>query len=243
MTYVIFSCYYADMKIIRDRRLINRYVGENDFYSLFDHDISNTVELLYFESGEYLILQGTASRYLLFLVDGSCIFFTIAANGNYISYGTAKSFQVIGEVSSLWDLSPNNAVQAIGPAYCLGIDLYKYRETLLNDNRFLRYICRLLSDRVIYSNRSLASYVGALAENRLAAFILQNSSDSLFEVRLTRCSEAIGISYRHLLRLMDSFCQRKIIRKEKRRYYIISYPKLKQLSSYVPDPLSDHLSR
>ncbi len=219
------------MKIICDKRLINRYINENDFFSLFDHDVSDTVELLYFEPEEYLITHGRASRYLLFLVDGECRFFTIASKGDYISFGTARSFQVFGEVSSLWNLPPNNAVQAVGPAYCLGIDLQKYRETLLNDNRFLRYICHILSDRVIFANKSLTSYIGAQAENRLAAFILQNSKNSLFSIRLTRCCDAIGISYRHLLRLMDSFCKKRILKKEKRKYYIINYQKLRELSS------------
>ena len=218
------------MKIIDNPVLLKKYLKENSFNEIFSQNISDKTELLYFEPGEYLINHGTVSKYLLFMVQGECRFFTFYNDGEYIPFGNAKDFEVFGEVSSLWQLPPNNVVQAIKPTYCIGIELDKHRKTLLNDIYFLRYICKLLSRRVLEANRSLSSFVGAKAENRLASFILQNSNNNIFKIKLTNCCESIGISYRHLLRLMDSFCRNKILKKQKREYQIINIKKLKDLS-------------
>lgn len=219
------------MKKIKDPRQIDRYALDNDFYELFDTDVTKICELLSFDTGEFLISLGQPSEYLLFLVKGECLFYTYSESGEHISLGSAASFQIFGEVSSLWNLPPNNVVQAIRPTLCLALDLNKHRETLLNDNRFLRYICRLMSERVIYSNKALTSFVGAKALNRLASFILANEQDGLFNVRLTRCSEAIGVSYRHLLRIMDDLCGREILKKQKRSYKIMNRSRLNRLAA------------
>ena len=219
------------MKLISNRNALERYIRDNDFAAIFDHDVSSIVKLLYYEPEEYLISYGTVSEYLLFLVKGECRFFTIAGNGSFIPFGTADSFQVFGEVSSLWNKPPKVSVQAVQPTYCLGIDLIENRDILLNDCSFLRYICSLLSQRVVFSNESLTDFMTLRAQNRLAIYILRNSSNDLFTSSLTTCSDAIGISYRHLLRLLDSFCKQKILRKEKRKYYILNRDRLRDLTS------------
>ena len=218
------------MKVINDEKLLKEYMDGCDFRSFFDQDISGSTVLIHYESGEYLIKNGTVSEYLLFMVKGECRFFTFSDEGVYVSFGSASSFQVFGEVSSLWGLPAGNAVQAVRSTYCLGIDLQEHREDLLGDNAFLRYVCRLLSERVLVSNRSLTSYIGGKAESRLAKYIMQNSSEKIFNVRLTRCSEAIGVSYRHLLRLMKYLCREQILEKKGRRYRIVDIRKLSGLS-------------
>ena len=223
-------CYNFLMRKINNQKLIQHYISQHDFYSLFDSDVSGLVELLYYEPKEYLIRDGEISAYLLFLVDGECRFFTFNNDGTYISFGAAKSFEVFGEVSSLWGLEPANSVQAVTPTYCLGFQLSRYRDMLLNDNRFLRYLCQLISTRVITSNEALKSYVSVKAENRLANYIIQHVSNGLFTSSLNRCNEAIGVSYRHLLRIMNDFCNRGILKKENRKYYVIDQKQLTDLS-------------
>ena len=219
------------MKIIENKKLLEQYVRRHDFYSLFDSDVAPYVELLYYRPKEYLIQDGKVSEYLLFLVDGECRFFTIAPNGVYISFGSAKDFEVFGEVSSLWGLKPANSVQAVTATYCLGFKLQDCREMLLNDTRFLRYLCQLIASRVTISNEALTSYVSVKAESRLANYIVQHTDSGRFTASLNLCSEAIGISYRHLIRLINSFCQQGILRKENRRYYIQDSEKLFNLTT------------
>lgn len=227
--------YYLTMKRINNPNLLKQYLKNNNFSDIFDQNISNICELLYFDTGEYLIKHGTISKYLLFMVEGECRFFTFSNTGEHIPFGKTSSFEVFGEVSSLWEHIPNNVVQAIKPTYCIGIELKTNRKILLNDLKFLRYICRLLSRRVLEANMSLTSFVGAKATNRLASFILQNSQNNIFEIKLTNCSESIGISYRHLLRLMNTLCENKILKKQRRKYQILNIKKLKELSLIGPE--------
>ena len=224
-------CYNFSMRKTINHSLIQKYISQHDFYALFDSDVSDCVELLYYDPKEYLIRDGEISPYLLFLVDGECRFFTISNDGTYISFGATKEFEVFGEVSSLWGLEPANSVQAVTPTYCLGFQLSRHRNMLLNDNSFLRYLCQLISTRVITSNEALKSYVSVRAENRLANYITQHISNNVFSSSLDRCSEAIGISYRHLLRLLNNFCKRGILRKEKRKYHVLNNDMLLDLTT------------
>lgn len=218
------------MKEISDRTLIDSYISRYELSAIFDSDVRQMMTLLYYDSGELLISYGQVSRYLLFLVRGKCSFYTFSENGEHVSLGIADSFQVFGEVSSLWNWPPNNVVEALTPAWCLAIDLDKHRDKLLDDNGFLRYLCRLLSRRVLHSNKALTSYVGARAGNRLASFILNNQHGGVFSHKLTLCSEAIAVSYRHVLRLMEELCKEKILKKDGRKYRIIDARKLSRLA-------------
>ena len=219
------------MRIIKNTALLKKYAEKTNLYSYFDSDISSIIELIYYEPEEYIIDAGEISKYLLFMVNGECRFFAISADGTYVSFGAVDDFDIFGEVSSLWGLVPASNVQAVKPTYCIGIRLSKYREILLNDNRFLRYLCQLISTRVVTANEALTTYVSAKAESRLANYISQHLKDNLFTASLKRCSEAIGISYRHLIRLMNSFCDRGILSKSGRKYYVINTDALTELTS------------
>ena len=69
------------------------------------------------------------------------------------------------------------------------------------------------------------------AENLLASYILQNQKKGMFTSKLTITAEALGISYRHLIRTMNALCDKNLIRKESRHYYIVDQKGLTELSN------------
>ncbi len=210
--------------------MLDYYIKKTDFRKYFKQDFVEYAELLYFDKNEFLIKEGEPSPYLLFMVKGKVVYYSISEAGNTIIFGSSKSFKVFGEASSIWNEIPENSVKAIAPTYCLAINLNNFRELLLNDIDFLRHICKILSTRLKNANKSYAFYLSTNAENRLASFILQNQQDNIFQTSLTSTSEIIGVSYRHLQRVISSFCEKGILKKEKRKYLILNKEKL---SSYI----------
>ena len=66
---------------------------------------------------------------------------------------------------------------------------------------------------------------------RLARFILDNSDGKTLSIRKVTIAESLGISYRHLEKLMNDLCTQKILEKIKLRYKIIDIKRLEELSS------------
>ncbi len=220
------------MKIISDPSLQEKFYKETGYLDLFESDARSFTLLVSFEKDEFIIQEGRESKYLFFMTSGQVHYYSISNNGRIIPFGAANSFRVFGEVASLWGMSPNVSVQATEKTCCLAIELAKYRETLMNDNRFLRYICHILSERITLLNDNMVSYSSSGAISRLSAFIQQNADErGMLTCSLAVCSEALGVSYRQIIRIMNSLCSRRILKKEKRHYFIIDDNALSELSS------------
>ena len=219
------------MRIIDNKQRINSLLIETGFQSFFSHDISKIVELIYAENGEILIKEGTPSNYLYYIVQGQCRYYTVTADGTYISFGVSKNDMFFGQASSLWNEKPTANVQAITDIFCLVINLSKYRSLLQNDVKFLSYNCKLLTKMVNNLDNTLSSYISGGVKERLASFILQNSKNAVFSISLVACSNALGTSYRHLQRIMKYFCDNKILLKEKRKYTILNSKYLESIAS------------
>lgn len=220
------------MKIINNKPRIRAIIKETNFQSFFSHDISEITELISAEEGEMIINEGTPSDYLFYLIEGQCSYFSLTSSGTFVSFGAEKKYRFFGEVSSLWNETPTSSVQAITKVFCLAISLKKYRDILTNDITFLRYTCKTLANRVNNLDNTLSTYIGSNVRERLAAFIIQNmSSDEIFSKSLVSTSNALGTSYRHLLRVIDGFCKEGILKKDKRRYFITDLKKLKSIAS------------
>jgi CRP-like cAMP-binding protein len=139
-------------------------------------------------------------------------------------------------------LNSNHAisnVQVIEETYCIGISFENVRKYLLEDAKFLRYICSSLGRKLIQcSNNSSINLLYSL-ENRLAGYILttgeiiydQGREAIMFDENLTQIAELLGTSYRHLLRTLNSLCKKGILRKEKQGYQVINMIELRRLSA------------
>ncbi len=219
------------MKKIQNRPQIEDAINKADFQSYFSHDIRSITEMVQVKAGEMLIHEGVPSKYLFFIVSGQCRYFSLSSSGFYVSFGVSRNYRFCGEASSLWGGKPTSSVQAATDTTCLTIDLEKYRSLLQNDILFLQYTCRALTEMVNNLDNTLSTYVGGKLSERLASFILQNSSDNVFSVSLVAATNALGTSYRHLQRVMKSFCQQGVLCKEKRRYYITDPKALRKMAS------------
>lgn len=216
---------------INDDELIMQLIRKTNICGIFSLDVTKITELFLFEKDEYLIRQGEYSGYIYFLADGRLKVFSCNISGNIIPLGYYQRFRVIGEVSLLWGNKPDASVQAVDECYCFGINLERYRDVMLGDNTFLRYICTLLCAKVKMLDDNMAALMFMPLETRLASFILQNTERCVFQTSLLECSELIATSYRHLLRMMKDLCDRGMLKKERQKYIVINEEKLKEIAS------------
>lgn len=215
---------------IEDRALLKQHIKTAGIRKNFASDLISMSCLLSFDAGEFLIREGIVSSYLYFLVEGKIKFFETSASGKRVTYGYSRSSGTLGEVASLWGRKPRLSAQALDSCLLIGIDLNLHRNTLFEDNTFLRYLCGLLSDRVTLLDNNIASLMSCPIESRLAAFILQNSEDSQFRVSLTECAEFTCTSYRHLIRIMNALCDKGILKRSRQQFEILDHDALNALA-------------
>lgn len=209
------------MEKVVSKSLFNKYLNESNVLELFSHDMSNCMDLFSFKKGDVLITEGECSDYIYFLVNGNMKVFSHSTSGKVMFVSHFKSLEVLGETCSLWSKPPTASVQATTNGYCLGISLARYRETLLNDVKFLRYTCMNLGERLSEMNSNTCITMFDSLESRLASFILKNSKDNIFHYNLTECAELLCTSYRHLLRVLNTFCNNGKLNKTGKYYKIL----------------------
>ena len=227
MSHISYTFY---MRIIKNDNTKREFIRSSKVNSIFNMDITDITELLLFEKDDYLIKEGEIQNYLLFMVQGEVRITMMSTKGSIFSLGATKNFEIFGEASALWNEIPENSIISTKDTYCLGISLYKYRNLLLTDTSFLIYMAKLLSKRLKKLRKNTITFMESNADSLLASYILQNSVNGLFTKKLTVAAEAIGISYRHLIRTLNSLCEQKMLKKENRRYYITDYVKMSKLS-------------
>ena len=215
---------------VKNKGLLNKYINNTGISKLFSQDMSNLLELFSLNKGDFLINEGECSDYLYFLVSGKLKVFSHSTSGKIMSLTLFNSFEIIGETCSLWNKPPTASVQAASKAYCIGISM-KYRDLLLNDIIFLRYICQNLGERLSYMNNTTCINLYESLESRLASFILKTEKDGVFSYNLTECAELLCTSYRHLLRIINLFCSTNKLIKNGKSYRIIDRDYLEKISS------------
>jgi len=219
------------MKKVENNSLFNQYVRESSILNIFSSDMKDKMDLFSFKKGDILIKEGECSDFLFFLVSGKMKVFSHSTSGKVMFVSHFNSLQVLGETCSLWQKTPTASVQATTDSYCIGISLTRHRETLLNDVKFLRYICMNLGERLSYMNSNTCITIFESLESRLASFILKNSKDNIFHYNLTECAELLCISYRHLLRVLNTFCSNNKLNKKGKYYEILDKNYFVEISS------------
>ena len=204
-------------------------IRSNQLQRYMSSDLSAISELIYFDKNEYLIQAGFPSDYLYFLVDWEVIIssYTSADKSTCVSY--CQKLTMIGEAASLWQMVPSRSVRAITPCTCIAVNLNLYRHLLLNDLLFLQNVCQVLTYKLNDESDQCGNPAEAL-ESRMARFILSNSPDNLFSFQLTNCADILNVSYRHLLRMLKTFCQMGVLEKVKNGYRVTSRDSLEKLA-------------
>ena len=123
----------------------------------------------------------------------------------------------------------SNGIQALTICHCFAISVMNCKDKLLNDIKFLKYLCVFLSEKAITNTNNYTKNQSYPLENCLADFILLTSNNLLYTEKHTEASEFLGVSYRHLLYVLADFCKRGILRKENCGYRIMDLNSLNKL--------------
>ncbi len=188
-----------------------------------------------FHTGDQLAVYGEPLTHLCFLVEGYATVFNAMENGRTALLTEYRGVQTIGEVELLMDYPMlTGSVRAHSDGVMLCIPLSKARGQIDEDAAMLRFLGRQVAQKLEHTSRLNAQDRMYPFAARLAAYLLHyqcNTAQKQYTpLHLTRLSELMGASYRHLLRTLKSFTDQEYIQRRDGGYRIINRQALQQLA-------------
>ena len=200
--------------------LEEKYIRRLADYFETDIDLRDAV-VLRFRPGEIILREGMPMEYFLFVISGKAKVCSATASGKDLLLCYYVSEGIIGDIELMTDtLIAGTTVSAVTEFLCIGLPYAKYARALKGDLLFINWVGRELSMKLLRNSKNGAITALHSGEERLCAHILLTAHDSIFSENLTDAARSIGISYRHLLRVLSRLCSENIMLKENNGYRI-----------------------
>lgn len=185
------------------------------------------IELLTYKKGEVILREGFPMKELLVVSSGKAKVYASAENGRdlLLSYYVADG--IVGDVElMLGDYTASTTMVALTEFRCIALPFEQWSERLRANLIFMNHIGHALATKLIRSSNKGVATALHDGEKRLCTYILDEAHDDVLEEQLTNVASAIGISYRHVLRILKVLCEEGILSKEKRGYRIMDRTRL-----------------
>ncbi|EOH93662.1 Crp/Fnr family transcriptional regulator [Enterococcus pallens] len=199
-------------------------------YGLSDMDTRCFIH--WYKAGETIHNEGEPYQHLIMLVSGKAKVCTTASNGKDLVLSYYVSGGLIGDMELASTTNTGTAsVVALSPVECLVIPYQHQRNFLLENLTFVQHLARGLSEKLLLSSQNYVSTALYTGEQRLCSYILQGAYKGYFQDNLTDVAATIGMSYRHMFRLLKNLCEEGILERENHSFLILEEEELQARSS------------
>ncbi len=188
---------------------------------LFDTDISSHVEIFQYERHENICIAGEDMSYFLFIVKGKVKVYSLLSNGKLLSWCYYSALSVLGEVELCESIPIMSTVISLEPTWCMAIPMKLCKAKTSNSTKFWKYLTHSLGMKLSLIANNSAYNQSYPLEARLASYILGIATDNKFECNLIELAQALGVSYRHLHRILRKFKDDGILVKNDVAYTIL----------------------
>jgi len=210
------------MRKIYDESLLNEYISKYKINECFSDFNKIKKELVQFDKGEFLYMEGNNIKELLFFVDGRIEIYDLSKSGNDFTIAYCEPFVFLGDMEFISKIPTPNNVEALTTVTCISIPLKDNTDILDNDIKFYKFLAKTLVDKARGLNESI-NYNKAPSIDRLKNYLRLIAKNNLIDKNLNEIAQIIGISYRQLMRHMNTLCKDGYISKgNKKGIYILS---------------------
>ena len=222
------------MKKTADPAVLSHWVRTYDLAGILNEPTMRHMELFCYENGELVFSDGDRLSHMLLIVANKLKLYKLLPNGRSVLLRFYKPLSVIGDVELLYGYPANCYAQAVGNACAIAVPMEILKETAFDDPRFLRFIIRQLSGKLLtMSNASSLNMLYPL-ENRLASYLVsisgnvrdEEEADEIRTPKLTEVAELLGTSYRHLNRVLSKLEKEGYLERKRGAIVVRDFPSL-----------------
>lgn len=179
-----------------------------------------------FEKGQQICELDQPIAQLSFFVEGRVKVLVPAENARQLLLCFYQPLQLFGDLE-LFDRAPRASatIEALTPCVCLALSHAFVLSQLAGDPVFLQQLYIGMSGKLRRVIGNSALNLLHPLERRLASYILasavsERAGDLVFAGNLSQIADALGTSFRHLHRTLQSLCEQGVLAKEGTRYRI-----------------------
>ncbi len=203
------------MKQIYNNKLLNLYLERHKIESLFDTK-ALSFRLCQYERGEILNNIHSPSLFLQFVVEGAVYIYFIRDDGSRSPVCLTTEFTLLGDMEFCGETSLSFLIEAHRKVICVELPLYEYRNTLLNDNRFLRFLLQSISHKMALMSKAEVPFTNL--EEKLLHYLRCDCPSHQFQGVETMAIH-LHCSRRQLQRILKSLTAQEILEKQGKGIY------------------------
>lgn len=211
------------MTILDNPALRDKLMEQFHIKDCFESMSGLNFELVNFGAGEYMIKEGDVPDCMYFLLVGRVKFYACSVKRDFGVFFLSKG--LVGDSEFVTGSAATRSAQVEGDALCMKLSTRNSRHRLMSDRTFLRYMTQQLAEKLTLSETTPTD-AGALmtTEERLFDYLKLSAEDGRVAESLGTISQLMGVSYRHLIRMMNALCDEGKLRRGKRKgaYFINS---------------------
>lgn len=218
--------------------LIIHYLKTNKMVEIFSEIDTAYFQVNHFEKGELICNIDDAMDRLYFVVKGKVKVYTITPEGKKLILRFINPLAVVGDIELIQNSKAHNVVEACSDVIAISISHAVIRNKLLHDPIFMNFLLENIANTLKISTRFTALNLLYPVEVRVASYLLSISTDSngnmykkdLDATSISSIADFIGVSYRHVIRVLQKFYKEKLIEKRNGVIVIKDFFKMKEVA-------------
>ena len=195
------------MQIISSSPVLDTYIADLKLSDIMDLSKIRPV-LCICGKGELLTGPERRQRYLFFVVSGKVQVYGVDAGGRKIPVNIVGKGALIGDVEFCRSGHSALISEAATETKCVGIHVSRYRQTLEEDIRFLRFLLKSISDKV-YLTETLDSPVISV-EEKLIHYLREECENRILS-GVEHAALRLRCSRRQLQRVLSELCDEGLV--------------------------------
>ncbi|WP_368907442.1 Crp/Fnr family transcriptional regulator [Bacillus wiedmannii] len=218
--------------------LIIHYLKINKMLEIFSEIDTAYFQVNHFDKGKYICNIDDAMDRLYFVVKGKVKVYTITPEGKKLILRFINPLAVVGDIELIQNSKAHNVVEACSDVIAISISHAVIRNKLLHDPIFMNFLLENIANTLKISTRFTALNLLYPVEVRVASYLLSISTDSngnmykkdLDATSISSIADFIGVSYRHVIRVLQKFYKEKLIEKRNGVIVIKDFFKMKEVA-------------
>lgn len=223
------------MPLDQSRIDIQAAIIKANLQDLIENDIIPSLDIKHYKKNETVIVTGNELNYFYIIIEGRVAVNNSSEKGQVALVDYLESRGLLGDIEYFHKCKYLHTVVAAVPTEILLIPLEVMNAHLTQSVSFLMFMCSSITEKLMKSSIQNARSLLYPARNKLCKYILQTSE--LFETPIISfvskdVASMLGISDRHVRRLLHELINKEIIQKENKVVTILDIEKLREYSSY-----------
>lgn len=199
------------MEILHNPSYLETIIKKCNIASCFE-DISRFqagLKLIRFPKGTYLYSRPEHRRYAYFLITGKLQIHATMENGRQMLVRCCDEFIFFGDMELLGYQTSSNMTETMTECLFLALDITRGKAELLEDKKFLRFLCNSLAEKISYFADIQFRNRANTPREKVAVHLLQSADErGYFKENLRKTAEFLAVSYRHLHRILREFVEK-----------------------------------